>query len=76
MRQPDRRQVLGSDLWRTRRRRHGPLHGGYPAAARADQRLLQRGRRRAVRAPRRAHGPRARHHGLAPFRPHRRHLPS
>lgn len=56
MREPDRRQVLGGGVRRARDRRQGELRGRLARTAREAQRLLQRGQRRPIRAPCRAHG--------------------
>ena len=56
-------------LGRARHRPHRRLPWRLSPPARADQCVLQQGERRQVRAPRRAGGPLAQHHGQRAVRP-------
>ncbi|KAH7694358.1 beta-tubulin 2, partial [Aphelenchoides avenae] len=64
VRQPDRIQVLGSDLGRARNRPFRCVQGRLGPATGAHRRLLQRGHQQALRTSRHSGGPRAGHDGL------------
>mmetsp|Transcript_7108 Transcript_7108/g.44013 ORF Transcript_7108/g.44013 Transcript_7108/m.44013 type:complete len:255 (-) Transcript_7108:2728-3492(-) len=74
--EPNRGQVLGGLLRRTRHRSHRILPWRQRPAARTDQRVLQRSHRWKVRPQSRPHGPGTRNHGLRAFQPVWTDLPS